>query len=317
MAASEGFLPILRERFPQGVWLTIGTFDGVHKGHQALINCLVQEAHAAGLPAVVLTFHPRPAEVLRGAPEANYLTHPDERVHLLKGLGVDEVVIHPFDRQVAALSAYEFISRLKERLDLRHLLVGLDFALGRGREGNVPRLQELGASLGFTVEEFPLFNLQGEVISSSRIRQALNEGEMQQAAWMLGRPYHLTGTVVHGDGRGRKIDVPTANLDIWPGRLIPQVGVYACWVRLQSQFFPAVTNIGFRPTFEEQVATARVETHLLDFRQNLYDETLAVYFTARLRAEQRFSGVEALLEQIQRDIAHTRQVLNHPPDAIF
>lgn len=316
MATPEGFLPILSERFPQGAWLTIGTFDGVHQGHQALINHLVQGAHAAGLPAVGLTFHPRPAAVLRGAPEVDYLTHPDERVQLFKGLGVDEVVIHPFDRQVAAQSAHEFVSRLKNHLDLRHLLVGPDFALGRGREGNLPRLRELGASLGFTVEEFPLVNLQGENISSSRIRQALNQGEVREAARMLGRLYHLSGAVVHGDGRGRKIDVPTANLEIWPGRLIPQVGVYACWARLRGQFFPAVTNIGFRPTFEEQAREARVETHLLDIRQNLYGETLELYFATRLRAEQRFSDVNALLEQIQRDIAHARQVLNHPPQPI-
>lgn len=300
-----------------GAWVTIGTFDGVHLGHQTIIRRLVQQAHAVQAPAVVLTFHPHPAVVLRGAPESYYLTHPTERVRLFQELGVDVAITHPFDRQVASLSALDFLTRLKRSLGMRRLLVGPDFALGRGREGDIPRLRAIGLELGYELQVIERVDFGGESISSSRIRQLLAEGQVEKAGRMLGRYYHVTGRVVHGDGRGRKIDIPTANLEIWPGRLMPAAGVYACWVGVQGQVLPAVTNIGIRPTFAEQDAGLRLETHLLDFRANLYDQELSVYFTAYLRAEQRFPNVAALLEQIRTDIQQARQKLTDPPTLLF
>lgn len=300
-----------------GVWLTIGTFDGVHLGHQTIVRRLVQQAHAAGAPAAVLTFHPHPAVILRGAPEAYYLTHPDERVKLFQQLGIDVVITHPFDRQVAGLSALEFLERLKRHLGLRRLLVGPDFALGRGREGDIPRLRELGFQLGYELEVIERVDINGENISSSRIRQLLLQGEVKKARGMLGRHYHVSGLVVHGDGRGRKIDIPTANLEIWPGRLLPAIGVYACWVGYRGQVLPAVTNIGVRPTFGDQDPGLRLETHILDFRADLYGQELSVYFVDYLRPEHRFPNVVALLEQIRADIQQARQILTDPPDLLF
>jgi riboflavin kinase/FMN adenylyltransferase len=303
----------LQSIYLKGTWLTIGSFDGVHRGHQEIIQTLTDGAHRAGQPAVVLTFYPHPAAVLRNRQDSFYLTAPEERAALLGVLGVDVVITHPFNLSVAGLSALDFMQLLKEHLDLRQLFVGHDFALGHGREGTVPRLRELGHELGYSVNVHPPFEIDGQVVSSSGVRAFLAEGDVASAARLLGRPYQVRGVVSPGDGRGRTIGVPTANLDVWPQRIIPKAGVYVCRAHFEGLTLGAVTNIGVRPTFEQQSPTARVEAHILNFEGDLYGREIQLDFYTRLRDEQRFPGIEALVDQIHRDIRRSQEFLLQNP----
>jgi len=290
-------------------WLTIGTFDGVHLGHQSILKKLTAGAHAEGVPAVVLTFHPHPAAVLRDRKGAFYLTTPEERAELLAEAGADVVITHPFTPEVASQSAQEFIHRLHLHLKMHHLCVGHDFALGHGREGNLPVLQHLGEVYGYQLDILQPVELEGKVVSSSLIRKALTAGDLEKVNRLLGRPYQISGTVIHGDGRGRRIGIPTANLHVWEERLIPKSGVYTCTAIVNGRTWKAVINIGYRPTFESQSETPQVEAHLLDFTDDLYHQRIRLSFFHRLRDEQRFSGIEQLVEQINRDIEHARELL--------
>lgn len=298
----------LDQIFLENVWLTIGSFDGVHRGHQAILKQLVAGASAQGVPAVVLTFHPHPAVVLRNRKGPYYLTLPDERAKLMGALGVDVVITHPFSQQVAEYTADAFIELLEKHLKIRHLMVGYDFALGRNRQGDAAYLAMLGEKRGFTVDLFQPVTNGGEIISSSGIRAALREGEIGKVNAMLGRTYSLTGKVEHGDGRGRSIGIPTANLTISPDLLTPGAGVYACRVVAGNRNYAAVTNIGYRPTFYDQPNSVHVEPHILDFQGDLYQQEISVFFVERLRGEQRFSSAEALVEQIHKDIQVTREL---------
>ena len=298
--------------FPlQGAFLSIGAFDGVHRGHQQLLSGLVQAAHAAGAPAAVVTFHPHPAVVLRGLPAAYSLTSPSERARLFAGLGLDAVYTLPFTPELIALSAAEFVEQLRLHLGLREMWVGYDFALGRGREGNIPYLQRLGEQTGFQLRVCRPVELEGQTISSSQVRALLGTGDVRQAAQLLGRSFALQGPVVHGDGRGRGLGIPTANIQPWEGQLLPRNGVYATWATVKGVRRPAVTNVGLRPTFQNTPPIPRVEALLLDFDQDLYGQTVRLEFVQFLRPEQRFTGIEALLEQIQADRRGAMEVLNH------
>ena len=290
-------------------WLTIGTFDGVHRGHQEIVRKLAAGAHSTESQAAVFTFFPHPALVLGKRRDPFYLTTPDERAVLLGELGADIVITFPFNLQTASTSAYDFMALLKQHLGLHHLIVGYDFALGKDRQGDVPTLQKIGVELGYTVEAMPPFKIEGEAVSSSRIRSALAAGDMELAALLLGRPFQVSGKVVTGDGRGRTIGIPTANLSLWAERAIPRAGVYVCQAVVNGKVWGAVTNVGFRPTFESQPVPPRVETHLLDFITEIYGQEISLNFLSRLRDEQRFPNVEALAAQIQRDIAQARQFL--------
>lgn len=292
----------------ENVWLTIGSFDGVHRGHQAILNHLIAGASAQGVPAVVLTFHPHPAVVLRNRQGPYYLTLPAERARLLGELGIDVVITHPFSQQVAGYTADDFVDLLVRHLKVGHLLVGHDFALGRNRQGDAAYLSKLGEQHGFTTEIFQPVTNGGEIISSSAIRAALRAGDIKKVNSMLGRTYHLTGTVEHGDGRGRSIGIPTANLAIPPDLLAPDAGVYACKVAVGDHKYSAVTNIGFRPTFYDQPDSVHIEAHILDFQGDLYQQEISVFFVDRLRGEQRFSNAEALVSQIYSDIQATRDL---------
>jgi riboflavin kinase/FMN adenylyltransferase len=302
----------LQDLHLQDVWLTIGSFDGVHRGHQAIVKRLTAGARAAGAPAVVLTFHPHPAVVLRARQGPYYLTSPQERADLLGELGVDVVVIHPFNHEVSNLTAREFVIRLHAHLDLKRLCVGHDFALGHNREGDLPTLEKLGGEFGYRLEVIGPISLSDQEISSSQIRSALLEGEVEKAAVLLGRAYEVQGLVVHGDGRGKQIGIPTANLDVWSERLLPKTGVYACLAQVGENQVKAVTNVGVRPTFTA-APLPLVETHLLDYEADLYQEEISLSFIARLRDEKRFSGVPALVAQIQKDIQCAREILEARP----
>jgi riboflavin kinase/FMN adenylyltransferase len=298
-------------RLTQPSCLTIGAFDGVHRGHQALIGDMARRAHAAGRAAVVLTFYPHPSVVLRGRRPAFYISTPEEKAEQLSTLGVDAVVTHPFNQDVANITAADFVTRLVEHARLSELWCGADFALGHNRQGDVPFLRAEGERRGFTVNVVDPVLIDGEIISSSRIRQALRDGAVEAVARYLGRPFRLPGAVVEGAGRGRSLGIPTANLAIWEERAFPAVGVYACRAHHAGGVHPAVANIGYRPTFDGSETRTRptIEAHLLDFSGDLYGATIALEFVARLRAEMKFPGIEALVAQIRRDIAEARQIL--------
>lgn len=298
----------LEELSLQNAWLTIGVFDGVHRGHRAIIEKLVREAHEADAPAVVLTFHPHPASVLTGK-EIKCLTTPDERADLLAALGVDVVITQRFTRDLSTATAHEYMSTLKRTLGLSRLLIGYDFALGRGREGNAARLTEIGSELGYTVEVVPAVSDESGVISSTEIRKLISTGNVTEAANLLGHRYQVGGEVIHGAGRGKKINFPTANIDYPDQKVIPANGIYACWATLGKERFMGATNVGFNPTFTPERKVASMEAYLLDFDRDIYGEHLKLEFVARLRDELKFDSVEALVEQMHRDVEQTREIL--------
>ena len=291
-------------------WLTVGVFDGVHRGHQQIIRKLTAGAHANDAPAVVLTFDPHPASVL-GGHDIRCLTLPDERAGLLETLGVDVVITERFTRELSMVTAYEFMSRLTRQLGLKQLLIGYDFALGKGREGNAARLTEIGSELGYRVEVVPALSDESGVISSTEIRKLIEVGNVAEAARLLGHPYSLQGPVIQGDGRGRTINLPTANIAYAREKMIPAKGIYVCWAYLQGTRYRAAINIGTNPTFTPDKQTPNVEAHLLDFRREIYGEDVRLEFVARLRDEIKFDSVEELLEQIWRDIEDTKRILNN------
>ncbi len=288
--------------------ITIGAYDGVHRGHQYLVSKLVTSARAAGHVPVVLTFYPHPEIVLRGSQLGFYLTLPDEKARLLANLGVELVVTHPFDDEVRQIRASEFVDRLLEHLNMRALWVGEDFAMGYQREGDVDFLRAQGREKGFQVEVVDLMDAGDERVSSSRVRVALAAGDVAEAARLLGRPHFVTGEVIAGARRGRTLGFPTANLSVPPELAMPARGVYVGWVPIGKRPQPAVINIGLRPTFDGTSAVI-VEAHLIDFSGDLYGQRIEVHFVARLRDEQKFAGVEALVAQIRRDVQRGREVL--------
>jgi riboflavin kinase / FMN adenylyltransferase len=289
-------------------WLTIGVFDGVHRGHQAILRQLVDGAHAAGSSAVVLTFAHHPAVVL-GHHDLKCLTTPEERAELLGALGVDVVITHPFDEKVASLSAAEFMRPIKDRLGLSRLLIGYDFALGKGREGNATRLREIGMEMGYSLQVAEAVSDESGLISSTVIRKLVAVGDVVDAANMLGRDYSLAGPVVHGDARGHLIGFPTANIHIPPEKAIPAFGIYACWAIINGERHQAAISIGIRPTFVYDQPDVRVEAYLLDFDSNLYGQTVKLDFVKRLRDELKFPSVEALIAQIESDVETVRTIL--------
>jgi len=293
----------------QNTWLTIGSFDGVHLGHQTLIRELNASAHLAGAKSIVLTFHPHPAVVLRGRMGAFYLTTLAEKVDLLDKLGVDIVITHPFTQEISQSTAREFVTYLKDHLGFQQLWVGYDFALGKGREGNVGYLKQLGKELAYTVHVIDPVLADGSTISSSQIRALLKEGEVEKANKLLGRPFRVQGEVVHGDGRGKSIGIPTANLETGDEKLIPAAGVYACQAIISEKVCPAAVNIGTRPTFESKDLRSHVEAHILDFSNDIYSQNISLEFIARLRGEQRFQNVGELIQQIHHDIDQTREII--------
>jgi len=292
---------------PGGNVVTLGVFDGVHRGHRALVARVVAEAATRGLGAGVVTFHPNPVTVLRPDVPFAYLQSLERRVELLREVGAAWVAVLQFTSELALVSAEDFTRMLVEDAGMRVLVVGENFHLGRGREGDVPRLRELGARLGFEVVALPLVSGgDGEVsdISSTRIRRALATGEMREVAELLGRPFALRGPVLHGDERGRTIGFPTLNIGVSADQALPPNGVYVTRAEIDGNTYHGATNIGTQPTFEG--TRRRVETHLLDFDGDLYGAVVRVELLQMLRPERKFEGVDALVAQIERDVAQTR-----------
>jgi riboflavin kinase/FMN adenylyltransferase len=289
--------------------VTIGNFDGVHRGHQALAAAVVARAREAGGLAVVLTFDPHPAAVLSPDRAPAALNTPDQKEELLAGLGVDRLAVLAFDEEVAALTPESFAREvLRGALDARHVVVGESFRFGRRRQGDAAVLTALGAELGFSVQAVPPVLEQGSPVSSSRAREALVSGDVRAARALLGRPHFVDASVVRGDGRGRTIGVPTANLSP-ENEILPAGGVYAARCRVPGGAWRlAVVNIGRRPTFGGQHVT--VEAHLVDFDDDLYGERVRLEFHERLRGEERFDGPQALVARIREDVARARDVLS-------
>jgi riboflavin kinase/FMN adenylyltransferase len=321
--------------------LTIGFFDGVHRGHQFLINQASMSARRKGLRAVLLTFYPHPSVVLRGA-EPFYLSTREEKSALLSKLDLDLIVIQPFTPGLAQTHATDFVDQLIAQVGMAELWLGPDFALGYRREGDIPFLRQIGSERGFAVNVVKRLKLEGMAISSSRIRRALREGDVTLAARCLGRPYCVQGPVAIGAQRGRTLGFPTANVEVPAERAVPGNGVYAARARLwiepaagqnpneihgrllrgkssralgvdelddsNDQQFQAVVNIGTRPTFDNGSRT--IEAHLLDFNHDIYGHRLTIDFVARLRPEKRFNGIEELVAQIRRDVKQARQLLH-------
>ncbi|MBN1872803.1 MAG: riboflavin biosynthesis protein RibF [Anaerolineae bacterium] len=288
--------------------VTIGAFDGVHLGHQALIHSVVENAHGMGVQAVAVTFDPLPRQVL-GRAVHTMLSDIEERVDLLGHLGLDGVIVLPFNQQMVSMPAQAFVEFLVHRLGMRHLWAGADFALGHRREGDIAYLTTAGREKGFTVHLFDkVVQWQGVPVRSSRVRQALQNGNLDEANGCLGRPYRLSGVVGYGDRRGHTLGFPTANLDLPEARLRPANGVYICRAHLTMGSFNALTNVGTRPTFNNRPPT--VEAHLLNFSANIYGEQIKLDFLHYLRPEIKFSSVDVLVKQMQQDELMARDWLD-------
>lgn len=285
--------------------ISIGVFDGVHRGHRLLVERMLSEAASRGLTGGIVTFHPAPVTVLRPEIPFSYLESLELRVELLRGLGVDFVSVLQFTSEVAQVSAEDFARLLVEEARMRLLVVGEDFALGRGREGTTERLAEIGASMGFDVLAVPLLHHTDDGVSSTRVRKALADGDMEQVDGLLGHPFTLRGPVLHGHERGREIGFPTINLGVSADRALPPDGVYVSRALLpDGALHQAATSIGVQPTFDG--GERLVETHLIDFDADLYDEIVSVEILHFMREQVKFDSVDELIEHIGRDVEQVR-----------
>ena len=292
---------------PEPTYVAIGSFDGVHRGHQVLFRSMVQAARQAGVRTAVLTFFPHPKRVILGIQDRYYLTTLADRVLLIAQEGIDLIITHPFNEEVRHTRAAVFVDALCRYLDMRQLWGG-DFALGYQREGDVPFLRELGKEKGYTVQLVnEMVTWGGELVSSSRARHSLQAGDIADVNGVLGRPFHLRGVIKQGAQRGRTIGFPTANLAVWEEMLLPAHGVYATVAWVDGQRYVAATNVGVRPTVDGQQLS--VEAHLLDFQGDLYEREMRLEFMRRIRPEMKFSGLDALQAQITADVAAVRQLL--------
>lgn len=287
--------------------LTIGVFDGVHLGHKYLISKLKKSAEQENLLSGVVTFRQHPLEVLAPETVLPYLTNCEEKVELLKAEMVDIVVPLTFTPELAELTAREFIGLLKKHLRMRGLVVGPDFTLGKNREGNISVLRELGHEIGFSVMMVAAMNFFGEEVSSTAIRRYLQEGDLKNVSKLLGRTFSLQGVVVKGEGRGRTLGFPTANLEVDSVQSLLPEGVYATWTHIDGEKYASVTNIGKRPTFGSNDRT--VETYIIDFSGDLYDRELKIDIVDLLRGETKFKNTDELKEQIVDDIEKGKAAL--------
>jgi len=289
-------------------YVAIGSFDGVHLGHQEVLRKMVARASQERARSAVLTFFPHPKRVLLGLEGRYYLSTLPERVALLGELGIDLIITSPFNEEVRRTRAADFVDQLCRYLNMRQLWGG-DFALGYKREGDIPFLRRLGQEKMYTVElTSAMVAWNGELVSSSRIRDRLETGDVESVPGLMGRHYAVSGEVIKGDRRGHRIGFPTANLDEWEEQMLPANGVYACHAWIGDHCYRAATNVGFRPTVDGQGVT--VATHLLDFDGDLYGQELRVEFLHRIRSEKKLPGLEALKAQISRDVQAVRQLLS-------
>ena len=297
-----------------GTALTIGNFDGVHLGHQHLVRFLIDRARSQGLQPGAVTLYPDPVRVLRPHEPMQYLTSLEERLELLRGLGLEVVVPLTFTSELAELSPRAFVTMLRETLNLRLLVMGPDNAFGRNREATPEGMRELGEALGFSVEVMPapLTTGQESAVSATAIRRALQDGDLPSVTRQLGRYYSIRGPVVSGEKRGRTLGFPTANIGVTADRALPAFGVYATWAYLGNERLQSATSIGTRPHFDGDKPS--VETFIFDFDRDIYDEILRIELVERLRPELKFDSLEALLEAMHGDVARSREILSADAD---
>lgn len=289
--------------------VTIGTFDGVHIGHKEIIKNLIENAHHKNDKSIILTFFPHPRMVIQKGNNIKLLTTLDEKVALLEKLGLDYLIVQPFNKEFSRLTALEFVRDiLVGQLKIKKLVIGYDHHFGRNREGNFEQLKEYGAVYGFTVEEIPVQDIDNIAVSSTKIRRALTEGKIEKANIYLGYEYMLTGKIIHGRGLGKKWNYPTINVNIEePYKLIPKSGVYIVKSIISDENIYGIMNIGNRPTVNGKHQT--IEVHLLDFDADLYGEKIQIHLAYRLRDEQKFDSVEELFVQIKEDERKTRELI--------
>ena len=292
---------------PAGRAIAMGTFDGVHRGHRHVIESAREWAAEHGARSTVVTFDPHPLQVLRPDDAPPLLTPTDVKARLIEELGMDELVVIPFTRELSVMDADAFCRDvLSGRLGARHVSVGANFRFGHGAAGDAEFLR---GRPEFETEVIPLIEDAGETVSSSRIRDLVAGGAVAEAAELLGAPFVLSGTVVEGAARGRELEMPTANLDVAPDLVVPATGIYAARASLGGgEEVAAAVSIGVRPTFEEQ-GELKVEAHLLGYEGDLYGRTVHLAFLARLRGEERFDSAEALMAQMQRDVEDVRRLV--------
>jgi riboflavin kinase/FMN adenylyltransferase len=292
-----------------GAYVTIGNFDGVHRGHIPIFQRLIQEARQEKRKAVVITFDPHPKKILRPEIRPFYLiTTIEEKIDLIEAQGIDAMVIVPFSLEFSKITAEEFIRRiLWDKLRIKKIFIGHDYTFGTNREGNESFLKAVGKKLGFEVALINAVRIGGKTVSSTRLRLAILDGDVKTAATLLGRPYNVSGIVVRGKNRGSHLGFPTANIK--PDKvLIPARGVYAVMVHFEKSQLQGVLNIGFNPTFADDELS--IEVYLFDFRGDIYGERLNILFIDRIRDEVKFDGPERLIEQIKRDINQAKTILN-------
>jgi riboflavin kinase/FMN adenylyltransferase len=302
--------------------LTIGNFDGVHLGHRAILQTVVDRARSLGGEAVLFTFNPHPRKVLRPSEAPGLITTLDQKIELLEAAGIDVLIIESFDPEFAKLPPEDFVrGHIHRRIAPLEVYVGYDFHFGRDREGSMRLLTETGPQLGFSVTIIPEVTVGDRDVNSTRIRDLLAEGRTRETEHLLGRPFSARGSIVEGMRRGRKIGFPTANL-AHQNEILPKPGVYVCEMRFLSdgdppagRVWPAVTNLGYRPTYEDQRDLV-AEAHLLDFSGNLYGRRVDLSFLERLRGEEKFASPDALKEQIARDVAAGRKFFDERVEGV-
>jgi len=296
------------ERLRSPVFLAIGVFDGVHRGHQAVISTSADHAGAANGTPVVVTFDPHPEKVLRPEAAPHLLSATQHKIALIRALGVEHLLVITFDKQFAATEPEDFVQKLvAHSKPLREICVGHEWSFGKNRRGNLDLLKRLGANSNFDVVGIPPVKINGAVVSSTAIRQAIEKGDMTKAAEMLGREYTILGTVTRGDNLGKKIGFPTANLSAHSEQFPPN-GVYVAEARIDGELHRGVINLGIRPTVSAGKSERVLEIHLFDFNRDIYDRDVEVRFLKFLRPEKKFENLDALVQQIRRDVEQARLV---------
>ncbi len=298
-----------------GSSVTIGNFDGVHRGHQKLINQTCAKAEAKGLTSVVVTFDPHPLRVLTQRNSPPFITMTRQKLELISQFGPQIALLLEFDHEMAALAPEEFVKKyLVDGLHMRELTIGYDYHMGKGRSGDYERLRGIGEKHGFCVERLDPVSLEGAIVSSTRIRDLVQAGDVWDARPLLGRFFQVRGEVIHGMKRGGKLlGFPTANLKL-VDELFPMTGVYAIWVEVAGAIHMGVANIGKNPTFGNEALS--VEAHILDFSGDLYGKDIQIHFVQRIRSEQKFNGIDELKARIARDVELGRQILGRPEASI-
>jgi riboflavin kinase/FMN adenylyltransferase len=306
--------PLGNDDLPQGAVISIGSFDGVHIGHQAVLTHVVDRARSMGVAAVAMTFDPHPIKLLRPGVAPRLLTTLEQRLALIAQTGIEIALVVPFTHRLARMSAADFVRDvLVDRLAVREVYIGDNFRFGADRGGDVELLTSMGAELDFEAAAAPIVEAEGSVISSTRVRQAVDDGRVEDVVALLGRSVFIDGAVLEGKRLGRTLGFPTLNIEV-ENELVPSDGVYITAVHIPSfaRTFPAVTNIGVRPTVYQNSLTT-VESHLLDFTADVYQEQVRLFFLERVREERRFESTLELMAQIRRDVGQARDYFNHHP----